>query len=294
MTKAQIALKAFELWMLLPVIGLPLSVWFWHKGSRIFLKSLGVWMVLIPVVLGASYFGFITFSALVVLACIQACRELVQINPESGNRGLDLVIALSISLSLLAMAYHFKSHFPRPYVFAGLLVPLVIFFIPRFQNRPVPIWTLALSLGCSLAIWLVLQSDDNGFNYVLWVFSVVIINDILSFVCGKIFKSPKPFPNLSPNKSIAGYIGGAVSAMCAGMLLRFALPWFTPAQILTAALLMALAGSAGDLFASHVKRINGVKDFGTVLYSMGGALDRMDSLLAAGWAFFLYLRFVVQ
>jgi phosphatidate cytidylyltransferase len=49
------------------------------------------------------------------------------------------------------------------------------------------------------------------------------------------------------------------------------------------AVLLAIGGSAGDLAASFVKRRYGVKDFGNTLGLMGGLLDRMDSLLGAGW-----------
>jgi phosphatidate cytidylyltransferase len=140
----------------------------------------------------------------------------------------------------------------------------------------------------------VLQSVENGFYYVLWVISVVVINDILSAVWGKLIKSPRLFPALSPNKSLAGYIGGSACAVWAGFIIWFVLPDFTATQVLIAALLVSVAGSAGDLFASRIKRQNGVKDFGTVLLTMGGILDRLDSLLSAGWAFFLYLKFVVS
>ena len=54
-------------------------------------------------------------------------------------------------------------------------------------------------------------------------------------------------------------------------------------------LLLSVAGVAGDLATSAVKRQHGVKDFGNLLGPQGGMVDRVDSLLAAGGVFHLLL-----
>jgi len=55
----------------------------------------------------------------------------------------------------------------------------------------------------------------------------------------------------------------------------------TPLAAVQVGLLICLAGLAGDLSASWLKRRARIKDFGRVLPQHGGILDRFDSLLPA-------------
>ena len=75
-------------------------------------------------------------------------------------------------------------------------------------------------------------------------------------------------------------------------IIRFAVPELIPFKVTVAGMLISTFGSAGDLLASKVKRLYGVKDFSPDLGPMGGMLDRCDSLLSAGWIFsilFIYI-----
>lgn len=289
-----VAIRVLELWLLLPALGVPFGFYQYKKGCPDFIVNLLVWVLLIPFVFIVSYLGLLAFTLLLVLAAILGCLELAALASRESQRRVHISVGLSCSLSLLAVAYTTVPKLPWPFLGFALLVPLGAMLLPRYSEKGIPVWTMALSLGAGLAFWLGIQSahNGNGSNYVLWGFSVVAVNDILAAVVGKLVRSPKPFPYLSPNKSVAGYLGGMACAVAAGFLLSFALPSASPLQIFTAAILITCAGSCGDLFASWIKRRNGVKDFGSCLLTMGGVLDRLDSLLAAGPVFYLYIQCV--
>ncbi len=100
----------------------------------------------------------------------------------------------------------------------------------------------------------------------------------------------RPWPRLSPGKTWSGYVGGIAAAVLIGQLGAFCLPEFSRAQLVPLAMLLAVGGSTGDLAASAIKRRYDIKDFSRALGPMGGVLDRIDSLLGAGWVFYLVLR----
>lgn len=116
-----------------------------------------------------------------------------------------------------------------------------------------------------------------GFDLLIWVFLVVWATDIGAYFAGRAIGGPKLAPSISPNKTIAGLVGGVISAA----LLAGAWVYFVklPAMLLWLAVLFAVAAQLGDLFESGLKRRAGVKDSGTWLPGHGGLLDRLDGLV---------------
>jgi len=116
----------------------------------------------------------------------------------------------------------------------------------------------------------------------------------MAFVYGRLWGKCRPFPTISPNKTIAGYIGGCLSAVLAAYLFRFTVPELGLFQVAMAGLILIISGTVGDLFGSKIKRLYGIKDFSTLLGPMGGATDRLDSLLITMGIFYCYLIVVIK
>jgi phosphatidate cytidylyltransferase len=121
------------------------------------------------------------------------------------------------------------------------------------------------------------EGIGSGFDLLIWVFLVVWATDIGAYFSGRSIGGPKLAPSISPNKTIAGLIGGVISAT----LLAGAWVYFVrlPAPLLWIAVPFAVAAQLGDLFESGLKRRAGVKDSGTWLPGHGGLLDRLDGLV---------------
>ncbi|HAV51612.1 MAG TPA: phosphatidate cytidylyltransferase, partial [Brevundimonas sp.] len=103
-------------------------------------------------------------------------------------------------------------------------------------------------------------------------------NDVLQYICGKAFGRHKIVPKVSPNKTWEGFLGGWI--LSAG-LFWFLAPVFTGLdriEALIVALVLPVAGFAGDVTMSAVKRDLGVKDTSRLIPGHGGVLDRIDSL----------------
>jgi CDP-diglyceride synthetase len=103
---------------------------------------------------------------------------------------------------------------------------------------------------------------------------------------------------LSPNKTVAGFLGVAVAGLAVNITwntLIIALSWsgitLIPAPIsLPASICFSMLGQAGDLLESSLKRRLGIKDIGSLLGPHGGFCDRFDSLISIVIGIYIYLR----
>ncbi len=126
---------------------------------------------------------------------------------------------------------------------------------------------------------------------VFFLLFVTQLNDVAQYCWGKAFGRTKITPLVSPNKTWEGAIGGWITT---GLVIWFLGPVFTPLTGLglgITALLLPVAGFAGDITMSAIKRDLGVKDTGQLLPGHGGALDRLDSLTFTAPLFFHLLAF---
>ncbi|HLJ50788.1 MAG TPA: phosphatidate cytidylyltransferase [Bryobacteraceae bacterium] len=126
----------------------------------------------------------------------------------------------------------------------------------------------------------------------LFYFLIVVeLSDVMQWVWGKLLGSRPVAPRISPQKTWEGLIGGVLTASAVGTALYRATP-FSPAVAAVVCVAVTLAGFAGGLAMSAVKRRYGVKDFGTILRGHGGVLDRIDSLCFAAPVFFYLTRYL--
>jgi phosphatidate cytidylyltransferase len=144
-----------------------------------------------------------------------------------------------------------------------------------------PRWPPHWSFGASAA--------SSGAGLLLFLVLLTELNDIFQYIWGKSLGRIRVAPQVSPRKTLAGFLGGAatttVLAALVGPLLTF-MAW-QPSML--AGLVIGLAGFAGDLSISAIKRDLGVKDSGTTLPGHGGILDRIDSLTYTAPLFFHYV-----
>jgi len=118
-----------------------------------------------------------------------------------------------------------------------------------------------------------------------WLIPVILIvsiwiNDTMAYVVGS-FIGKTPFSSISPKKTWEGTIGGAILAVLAVTLVGWYVFGIQAKILLIISITAAIAGTAGDLFESKLKRMAGVKDSGQIMPGHGGFLDRFDSLLVA-------------
>lgn len=131
----------------------------------------------------------------------------------------------------------------------------------------------------------------GGAGLLLMLILITQLNDVAQYVWGRLFGLRRISPSVSPNKTVAGFVGGVVTTIVVSAAVG---PYLTPMDVsmsLAAGGLVAVAGFLGDLSVSAVKRDLQIKDTGAAIPGHGGVLDRIDSLTFAAPVFFHFMRF---
>lgn len=189
-------------------------------------------------------------------------------------------------LALFSILYLRRVHLLGVSVFLWALVPLVYFTV--LYKNPSPSATgemgkFALGtmyIGLPLAMLVSMDFLPQGRLWIFFLLTVVFATDTGAFYCGRFLGKHKLAPNVSPNKTWEGAVGGAILSAISGlMFLRIAsLRDLGPETILLVLGLSAVS-QVGDLAESMLKRHHEIKDSGTLLPGHGGILDRIDGLL---------------
>jgi phosphatidate cytidylyltransferase len=140
-----------------------------------------------------------------------------------------------------------------------------------------------------------IEENNAGQDLLMMLFVIIWANDIFAYVIGKTLGRHPLAPVISPRKTVEGAVAGFLFGIPAAWLYqRFFLPWMGDFHAVLLGMLIGLAGQAGDLCESLVKRAANVKDSGAILPGHGGMLDRLDSLLFGAPAMYYYFYLVLQ
>ena len=191
------------------------------------------------------------------------------------------------------------------------LISLIVFLIGILskqvfdRKQTTPIVTMSVTVfGMLYVVWLFsfiyhlwyFQGHDgrNAF-LLLYLLGVTKITDIAAYLVGYCFGKHQLIPSVSPKKTWEGFIGGLTVAV----FVSYALVWCLPDQLGTLiplawapvlGLVISLVSVVGDLAESVVKRDAQIKDSGTWIPGIGGALDLIDSVLFTAPILFVFLK----
>ncbi|HEY2860422.1 MAG TPA: phosphatidate cytidylyltransferase [Terracidiphilus sp.] len=195
----------------------------------------------------------------------------------------------------------------RWYGFFAIMIPAVVFlFVParialtgdtqHFLERAakiqfgIMVCLYCLSYAPALLILRIPGFEGRDARLLFYLVLISQMSDVSKYVWGKLAGTHKIVPQVSPNKTWEGFIGGVLAATALGAALSRFTP-FTPLQAAGIALVIALLGAAGGLVMSAIKRDANVKDFGAMIEGHGGMLDRIDSMCFSAPIFFHIVRY---
>jgi len=266
--------------------------------------------ILSGVVMGVSVLGVLmylpwwAFGILVAIIAGVASDEFQRMaSPERGasrRMVLNLISAL-LSVSPIGVRYGIpletlwvtsffvvaSSHLFRPLPLEGS--------VQRVSVDALGLLYVGLTLPALLSLRLL--DIQQGWGWVLLTMLITFGGDTGGYFAGralggKIFGARRLAPQLSPKKTIEGYMGGLLlgtAGAWASISLFDVCTSLTLADCLWMGMIGVTLGVAGDLFESMMKRSAGVKDSGTLIPGHGGVLDRVDALMFVAPFIFMYL-----
>lgn len=258
---------------------------------------IGARRVLIGVVLVVvGYCAALVEPLFAVLVCLIALGSLYEFARLSERKGpvFAYPIALAGVLFYVGLTYFRVIHRFEGVLLAATVVGALAYatFTERGNYLARSSYTLlgVLYIGKLLSYFIEIRSIPTiGTLLTIYVMALVALTDVAAMLTG-ICIGRTQLTRLSPKKTVEGAAGGLATAIACGVFigsvpqLHFA--WWQGAFI---GAVTSFAAQAGDIVESALKRDARVKDAGNAIAGHGGVLDRFDSFIFGGIAFYFAL-----
>jgi len=232
--------------------------------------------------------------------------SLVGMNELYNAARAKMISPLSSVGYLLCIAYYLTLGRDINYRFIFLSVILslfVMFFIPIFDRKysyiDISMTLLAfLYVPVFFSFVVLVDSKLNGNYYVWLIFISSWTCDTSAYYTGRKFGKKKLRPEISPNKTVEGSLGGLLGCITAcGAFGAFIISRGVPVALVHFLIIGVACGvvaQLGDLSGSSFKRFVGIKDYSSLIPGHGGILDRFESSLFSGLVIYFYLTFLLN
>ncbi len=272
-------------------------------GPTELVQRIRSWWVMITLVVVALALGPTGVILLFAFISYIALREYLSIIPSRKEDRLVIFLAYFVipANTLLIWFDHYGIFVIFVPIYVFLLFPFVMALIGQVKHFLTFMGTLHWGLMTSVynisyvAYLMMLPPEGNpnggGAALVVFVLAVTQFNDVAQYVWGKLIGAPKIIPKVSPNKTWAGFLGGLATTTAVAFVVAPLLTPFNWWQSLLVGGVIGLAGFAGDVTISAVKRDLEIKDTSSLIPGHGGILDRIDSLTFTAPLFFHILYF---
>ncbi|MDY0257003.1 phosphatidate cytidylyltransferase [Gudongella oleilytica] len=254
-------------------------------GIRVASGAIGLVLLLSVLFAGGPVLGI----GLLIVSTI-ALKEFYTALKKLGRKPLDLIGY--VAAVLLLASFYYQLELADLIVSALTLLLLSTTVLSKRHDILDAAITLTGVIYIPFLLYHILLMD--GKPIMLVVFLIAFGTDTFAYIIGSKFGKKRLCPEISPKKSVEGAIGGIVGSI----LVTMSYGAFYEIGPLWSIGILSLIGSVlsqlGDLTASRIKRITGVKDFGSIMPGHGGMLDRFDSVIFTAPLVFYYMQYFLR
>ena len=251
------------------------------------LKRLVIALILLPVLyiyvmyLPPKYFLFLmTFLSTIGLAEFYAmCRI----------KGLFLYFGLFWGAALLIVSFILPQLFLQVLLFAALSTMALRLFLKPDPSGSISAVAVAVFGLIYIPGLLTFQMNlvKTGPAWIVLLYCSVWAADSMAFYVGKNIGKRKLYPEISPNKTVAGAAGSLIGGIVGTAFIKVTLlAQISMVHTVIIGLAVGFSTIVGDLVESMFKRDAGVKDSSRLLPGHGGVLDKLDGVTFAGPVFY--------
>lgn len=232
-------------------------------------------------------YGKVPFTLLVVAMAVVGFYEILKMKRISlfsipGGIGLLSLVLLVIPNKWQVEVVQAVGYPSTLMVVYGLMILLLIYVV-IVKNKVTfdEIGFILLgSFYVGLGFHFLIETRSAGIEWIVYCLLVVWTTDSGAYFVGRKFGKHKLWPEISPKKTIEGFVGGIVIAVIFAVGMQLIYPFMNGfVSLILITIVASVIGQMGDLVESAIKRHYGVKDSGNILPGHGGILDRFDSLL---------------
>lgn len=262
-------------------------------------RILTILLIISMLVILFVYGNDLAFYISIYILSVISYYEWTHINP--GNN-IPLIL-FTISMPLLAYSNIINTFYlSLAVLISWLIIIYCMIFIRDYTKVFVKKYFTTIGYFIFTSFFLLLiyiySYDNTSFNnniftdnkfYILFLITLLSSIDIFAYVSGKIFGKRRIINDISPNKTLEGYVGAyGLTFLFFILVLEQNQIFWSYLDLLYLSIFIFLA-FFGDLFMSFIKRIYNIKDTSNILPGHGGILDRLDSYLPTLPLFFVWI-----
>ena len=262
--------------------------------TRIITAIAAIFIILVPC------FIFMHTFVMPLIMGLFAAIAVYEIIKATGGKNRIIQTISCITAAAVPMIMHFNIEIPfMPvaiiYALAYLIIMVPMHKTTKFNDVITALFATA-AVPASISVFVRLRdiyilypynySKSTGLFLILLAMFSAWMTDTMAYFSGKFLGKHKLCPNVSPNKTIEGAVGGVLGNVIASTAMFFifdkfffTMHTFVWWQIIIISAVLSVVSMFGDLSASIIKRNHGIKDFGNIFPGHGGVMDRIDSCL---------------